>query len=62
MVCDYCGERDEVKLGLRSSFINGKVENKEICSSCLWEKLVGGLPYDGRSILERKYITENRSS
>ena len=61
MACEYCGEVDKFKLGLRSSFANDKLETKEICSSCLWEKLAGGLPYDERSILERKYVEERRS-
>lgn len=60
MVCAYCGERDNSRLGLRSSFVNGKLETKEICTSCLYKKLVGGVPDDGKTILERKYITERK--
>ena len=40
MACEFCGEKDNSRLGMRSSVVNGKVETVEICSSCLGEKLM----------------------
>jgi hypothetical protein len=40
MACKYCNEKDESKLVMRSSVVNGKVETVNMCSSCLWEQLL----------------------
>ena len=40
MACEFCGEKDKSRLGMRSSVVNGKVKTVEICSSCLGEKLM----------------------
>lgn len=40
MKCEICGEKDEDKLMLRTSFIEGKVSNSKIlCLECLWREL-----------------------
>ena len=39
MVCEYCGENDELNLVMRSRIIRGEVEIIQICISCLWIKL-----------------------
>ena len=44
---------------MRSRVVNGEVETVEICSSCLWDRLIhkesddGKLLSDGKSIEER---------
>lgn len=40
MVCEYCEEEDSGKLGMRSRVVNGEVETVEICSWCLWNRLI----------------------
>lgn len=40
MACEFCGEKDESRLGLRSGIADGKVETVEICSWCLWGRLM----------------------
>ena len=40
MACEFCGELDNSRLGMRSKIVNGKVKTIEICSSCLGKKLM----------------------
>lgn len=53
MACKFCNEKDESKLVMRSSVVNGKVETVNICSSCLWEQLLDDHSEDG-NLLSKK--------
>ena len=52
MACEFCGEKDKSRLGMRTRVVNGKVETVEICSSCLWERLMYG--ENGKILSKRK--------
>lgn len=54
MACEFCGEKDKSKLGMRSSVVNGKVETVEICSSCLREKLMCDETENGKLLSKEK--------
>tara|TARA_B100000614_G_C14540913_1_gene490223 strand:- start:478 stop:627 length:150 start_codon:yes stop_codon:yes gene_type:complete len=41
MACEFCGETDHSKLGMRSEVVDGDVLTVEICSSCLGRQLMG---------------------
>jgi protein-arginine kinase activator protein McsA len=57
MACEFCGEKNKSRLGMRTRVVNGKVETVEICSSCLWERLM----YDENED-DRRYIRKNKNS
>jgi len=47
MVCKYCNEKDESKIVMRSTVVDGRVETENICTSCLWEQLLNDHSEDG---------------
>lgn len=59
MECKICNEKDESKLVLRSTVVNQKVETIQICTSCLWEKLLNDENDDG-NLLSGKESIEGR--
>jgi len=61
MACEFCGEKDKSKLGMRSSVVNGKVKTVEICSSCLGEKLMLDKSKNGKLLSKRKPIERETS-
>jgi hypothetical protein len=56
MACKFCGEKDKSRLGMRSRVINGEVETVEICSSCLWEKIMYNETKDGKLLSKGKPV------
>jgi hypothetical protein len=56
MACKFCDEKDKSRLGMRSRVVNGEVETIEICSSCLWEKVMHGESEDGKLLSKGKSI------
>lgn len=58
MACEFCGEKNKSRLGMRTSVVNGKVETVEICSSCLWERLMYDENEDGKLLSKRKQVEE----
>jgi len=56
MACEFCGEKNKSRLGMRTSVVNGKVETVEICSSCLWERLMHD--ENGKILPKRQTNTE----
>lgn len=60
MPCKFCNEKDDSKLAMRSTVVNGKVETVQICTSCLWGKLTNDAIEDG-NVLSEKADTEGIS-
>ena len=56
MACKFCNEKDKSRIGMRSRVVNGKVETVEICSSCLWEKLMYSESEDGKLLSKGKPV------
>ena len=54
MACEFCGEEDKSRLGMRSSVVNGKANTVEICSSCLGEKLMPSETENGKLLSKKK--------
>ena len=54
MACEFCGEEDKSRLGMRSSVLNGKANTVEICSSCLGIKLKTSENENGRLLSKEK--------
>jgi hypothetical protein len=40
MACEFCGEQNNSRLGMRSEIVNRKARTIEICSPCLGKKLM----------------------
>ena len=58
MACKFCGEKDKSRLGMISRVVNGEVETVEICSSCLWDRLMHNESDDGKLLSEGKSVEE----
>jgi hypothetical protein len=54
MACEFCGEEDKSRLGMRSSVVNGKANTVEICSSCLGKKLILSENENGKLLSKEK--------
>lgn len=53
MTCEYCDEKDESMLVMRSSVVNGKVETVNICTSCLWKQLLDDKSEDEKQLSDK---------
>ncbi len=54
MACEFCGEEDKSRLGMRSSVVNGEVKTMDICSSCLGKKLIPSETENGKLLSKEK--------
>jgi hypothetical protein len=54
MKCKYCGEEDESELVTRTEVVDGKVQNVDICTSCLGEELLDDIDEDGSQLPKNK--------
>ncbi|MBW2173221.1 MAG: hypothetical protein JRF64_00970 [Deltaproteobacteria bacterium] len=59
MKCKYCKEKDESKLLMRTSAAEGIAETINICTSCLWQRVLEQKIQDG-NLLSKKASIEER--
>jgi len=59
MACEFCGKKNKSRLGMRTRVVNGKVETVEICSSCLWERLMYG--ENGKILSKKKQFGKGKN-
>ena len=61
MACEFCGEKNKSRLGMRSKVVNGKVETVEICSSCLGKILMHDKSKNGQLLSKGKQFERETS-